>query len=213
MDKKAIQQLTASKLRIVLLGAVILLILASGGLIVLGQRAVSSYGSQVSTTVAASSSDEKTLRDLEVVSRALDAQKPIVDKSKGIIADKSSTYAYQQQVIQDITRYANLAGIQVTGFTFTDAAGTSTSGTATPAPATPAAGAAGVTNTTPAGLTPVSITVALGGEISYPTLYKFLQLLEGNLLRMEVDSLNLSRPSGAESSSVSSLTIRIYKQK
>lgn len=212
MSKISLQHLTASKLRLILLGLTVILVLVSCGLIVLGQQAVSSYGSQVSSAVAVSSSDEKTLRDLEIVSRALATQKPVVDRSKRLIADKTNPYAYQNQVIQDITRYAGVAGLQVNGFTFTDATGAASNGTttATPAPSS-AATAAGIP--TPAGVTPVNVTLALGGDISYPTLYKFLQLLEGNLLRMEVDSLDLSRPTGTEASSISSLTIRIYTQK
>lgn len=210
MDKKIFQQLTASKLRMVLLASVALLIIISAGLILLGYQTVSGYGAQVSSTVAVSSSDEKTLKDLEIISKALDEQRPIVEKSKGIIADKSNTYAYQRQIIQDITRYANKAGIQVTSFTFAAAAGT---GTASSAPAAaPAPGAATATSM-PAGLSPVSITVALSGGVSYTTLYKFLQLLEGNLLHMEIENLNLSRPTGTETASISSLTIRIYTQK
>ena len=213
MNKNPLGQLTASKLRLILLGSAVILVLASAGLIILGQQAVSSYGKEVSSTVAVSSSDEKTLQDLEIVSRALASQKPIVDKSKLIIADKNNTYTYQKQVIQDITRYADMAGVQVVGFTFAETGGVTTGAPATAAASTPAAGTKAGGIATPAGVTPVNVTVALGGDVSYDTLYKLLQLLEGNLLRMEIESLDLSRPSGTEASAISSLTIRIYTQK
>lgn len=213
MSKNLLSQLTASKLRLVLLGFTAILVLASGGLIVLGQQAVSSYGTQVSSVAAVSSSDKKTLQDLEIVSRALKSQKPVVDKSKLIIADKSNAYGYQKQVIQDVTRYAEMAGIQVVGFSFAEASGKTTGTAAPPVTPTASAGAKAGGIATPSGVSPVTVTVTLGGNVSYATLYKLLQLLEGNLLRMEIDSLDLKRPSGTETSTVSSLTIRIYTKK
>lgn len=206
--------LTASKLRILLAVGVVLLLLAQGGLIVLGQKAISAYGQQVSSAVARSSSNEKTLRDLESVSLALEQRESTVNKSKQLIASKNDeTYTYQNQIIQDISRYAEKAGLTATGFAFTTDAPAAGGGAAAAAPA-PAAGAAAVANT-PAGVSPVSVTVTFAGGGSYDSFYKFLQLLEGNLLRMKIDGLSLSRP-GAESASstgITSLTIQAYTQK
>ena len=207
--------MSATRLRLVLLSCVVILIVASAGLIVLGRQLITSYGTEVASAVSVSSSDEKTLRDLEVVSKSLEQQKPVVEKSKRIIADKSEPYAYQNQIIQDITRYATMANIQIAGFAFSDSAGAAGTGAA-PAPAATAAPAAGGATAvaTPAGLNPVNVTVTFAGGTSYKTLYKFLQLVEGNLLRMEVDGLNLARPGGTEASSgIASLTIRIYTAK
>ena len=204
--------LTASKLRILLAVGVVLLLLAQGGLIVLGQKAISAYGQQVSSAVAQSSSNEKTLRDLESVSLALEQRESTVNKSKQLIASKNDeTYTYQNQIIQDISRYAEKAGLTATGFAFTTDAPAGGAAAAAPAPA---AGAAAVANTPP-GVSPVSVTVTFAGGGSYDSFYKFLQLLEGNLLRMKIDGLSLSRP-GAESASstgITSLTIQAYTQK
>ena len=127
MPKTSMSKMTAARLRIVLLSSVVILIIASAGLIVLGRQVITSYGIEVASAVSVSSSDEKTLRDLEVVSKSLEQQKPIVEKSKRIIADKTKTYAYQNQIIQDITRYAAMANIQIAGFAFSDGGGASTS--------------------------------------------------------------------------------------
>ena len=215
MPKTSMSKMTATRLRIILLSSVLILIIASAGLIVLGRQVITSYGTEVASAVSVSSSDEKTLRDLEVVSKSLEQQKPVVEKSKRIIADKTKTYAYQNQIIQDITRYAAMANIQIAGFAFSDGGGAAAGTGAAPAPAaaTPATGGAAAI-AAPAGLNPVNVTVTFAGATSYKTLYKFLQLLEGNLLRMEVDGLNLARPGGTEASSgIASLTIRIYTTK
>ena len=204
MNKSFAGQLTASKLRILLIVGVVLLLLAQGGLIVLGQNAISTYGQQVSSAVALSSSNEKTLRDLESVSLALKQRESTVNKSKQLIASKEDeTYTYQNRIIQDISRYAEKAGLNATGFAFasdTPAAGAA----AAPAAAAPVAGA--TATSAPTGVSPVNVTVTFAEEGSYESFYKFLQLLEGNLLRMKIDGLKLSRPgeSGA-STGISSL--------
>lgn len=214
MNKSFAGQLTASKLRILLIVGVVLLLLAQGGLIVLGQNAISAYGQQVSSAVALSSSNEKTLRDLESVSLALKQRESTVNKSKQLIASKEDeTYTYQNRIIQDISRYAEKAGLNATGFAFASDAPAASGASAAPAAAAPVAGAAAATGT-PAGVSPVNVTVTFAEEGSYESFYKFLQLLEGNLLRMKIDGLKLSRPGEAGASTgISSLTIQAYTQK
>lgn len=214
MNKSFAGQLTASKLRILLLVGVVLLLLAQGGLIVLGQNAISAYGQQVSSAVALSSSNEKTLRDLESVSLALKQRESTVNKSKQLIASKEDeTYTYQNRIIQDISRYAEKAGLNATGFAFASDTPAASGASAAPAAAAPVAGAAAATGT-PTGVSPVNVTVTFAEEGSYESFYKFLQLLEGNLLRMKIDGLALSRPGEAGASTgISSLTIQAYTQK
>lgn len=214
-NKSLAGPLTATKLRILLIAAVVLLLLAQGGLIVLGQNAISAYGSEVSSAVAQSSSNEKTLRDLQSVSTALQQRESTVDKSKRLIASKNDeTYTYQNQIIQDITRYAERSGLSATGFAFTTADAAAGGATA-PAPPAPAAGGAAPVANIPPGVTPVNVTVTFAAAGSYESFYKFLQLLEGNLLRMKIDGLNLSRPASdaTDSTGITSLTIQAYTQK
>lgn len=216
MSSFSVGAMTATKLRIVLLAVVGLLLLSQVGMIFLGQNAVSSYGKQVADAVSLASSNEKTLQDLEKVSAALDAQKSTVEKSKKLIASKDDTYKYQNQIIQDITRYADKSGLKATGFTFTDVTTAKGTPAAAAAPTTPAAGGQTGAAKIPAGVQPVNVTVALSSGASYDSLYSFLQLLEGNTLRMEVDGLNLSGGSSGESganSAVTTLNIKVYKQK
>ena len=209
--------LNATSLRIALLTGVALVLLLQIGLIALGQSIITSYSQKVASAVSVSSSDEKTLQDLETVNKLLKQQEEIVEKSRGITADKSNTYAYQNKIIQDIATYGERSGVSITGWSFSEPAGTPTTGAATGAAT--AAGAAAPANTgAPTGVTPVDVTINLGPGITYDSLYTFLQLLEGNLLRMEVQGINLSRPStsGDETGStigLSTLTIQVYKQK
>lgn len=213
MSKKAFV-LNAASLRITLLAAVVVVLLLQVGLIVLGQSLIKSYGEKVAAAVSVSSSDEKTLKDLESVNRLLKQQEKTVKKAQGITADKSNTYAYQNKIIQDIATYGEKAGVPITGWSFSESnapAGTAATN------ATAAAPAAGIAAGGPAGVTPVNVTLSLGAGISYDSLYTFLQLLEGNLLRMEVQGINLARSSGGTDNStgigLSTLTIQVYKEK
>lgn len=210
--------MSASKFRLVLIGLVLLTIAAQVGLIVLGQRAISGYGGEVSKAVSLSSSNEKTLRDLELVNTVLEKQKDTVKRASQVTVDKTDTYAYQNRIIREITAYAAKANMSAVGFSFSDAAGSAQTGEA--AAAAPAA-AEGATNATapagPTGVTPVSVTVTLASEGSYDDFYTLLRLLEGSLLRMEIDGVNLSRAgastdgSGA-STAPSTLNIKVYQK-
>ena len=217
MSKKSSLTFTPVTLRIALLAGLIVVILLQAGLIALSQSILNTYSQKVASTVSVSSSDEKTLQDLENISRLLDSQKETVKKAGGITADKSNTYAYQNKIIQDLAVYGQKSGINITGWSFTDetAVAGATTGAAAPASATAAAATPGA----PTGVTPVTVTLNLGPGITYNSFYTFLHLLESNLLRMEVQGVNLARPAAAanEQSSggevgLSSLTLQVYKR-
>ncbi|HCH34659.1 MAG: hypothetical protein UY35_C0007G0005 [Candidatus Saccharibacteria bacterium GW2011_GWC2_48_9] len=217
----SLSELTASRLRLLLLGGVVVVLALQIGLIVLGQKAITGYAQTVSSSVSTATSDQKTLSDLQLVNNLLKQQSETVEKSGKLIADGANTYAYQNQIINDITNYANQTGIQVTGFTFTDsaAAGTSTA----PAPAataTTGTAPAATTSATPAGLSPVTVSVSLVPGMSYSAFYKFLQLIEGNLLQMQIGSLNLTpssdgstNESGPNAVGLSNITIQVFTKK
>ncbi len=208
--------LTATKLRIVLFAAVVAVVLLQVGLIFAGQHVISNYGKDVSSAVSIASSDEKTLHELENINTVLKTQRTTVEKSQKIIADKSNPYQYQNQIINDITAYANKAGITITGYAFEDNTTAAPNGAATPsqpaaATGTPAAQGPAL----PSGVTPLTVTIDLGVGASYESLYTFLALLEGNLLHMELQGLTLSRSTGQDGASgvaPSNLTIQVYKQ-
>lgn len=229
MNNIDLKTLSASRMRLVLIVLVILTFLAQIGLVFLGQSAITSYSSEVSTAIELSSTNSKTLQDLELVSNTLKDHKKSVEKSTKLTVDGSDVYAYQNQIITEITRYAQKAGLTTTGFAFATA-GAATDGTAAPATAapsapattTPATGTATTPVATPAGVTPVEVTVTFASNATYEQLYTFLRLLEGSLLRMEVGTLSLSRPaassapeSGPEVNSIglSSLNVKVYMKK
>ena len=203
--------LSAVKLRLLLFVALLLLLATQAGITLLGQRMFTAYSQQVAEVVAESSSNDKTLQALETAQSRLNEQKETVDKASQLVAPKGEDYQYQSRVVEDLSRYAEAAGIKIANYSFSDAAATTT-GTAAAKPAT------GTTTPTafkqPTGVTPVSISISFAEGTTYETTYKFLQLLEGGLLFMQPESITLSAAvEGDESASgVSSLNLRIYKK-
>lgn len=223
MSKKIdLKSLSATNLRIILLVTITGLLVGQVGLIVAGQGIIRSFSQPVADAVARSNSSQQTLRDLETAKVILDKQTDTFEKSSLIAADTTNTYLYQKTIIDDISAYAARAGLNPSSYTFSGAEGEGDSaGAAVPAAPTPAAdaepaggGAAAVASTT-------TVTVAFDGNITYGSLFSFLQLLEGSLLRMEIDSLSLSRSSAATETEgdtpadrldISSLNIKVHTQ-
>lgn len=216
MPKRTQLALTATSLRLMLLGGVGIAILLQIGMIVLGQHAIITYGKEVASAVSVSKSDKETLQSLESIDTMLRAQSETSKKAQGIVASKTDTYSYQNQIIKDLTVYSQMAGLQITGYAFSDSASGTKPG-ASPASTPTTSGAAKAQAGTPAGVTPINVTLTLAPGMRYDTLYKFLQLLEGNLLRMEVQGLNLSRAAGQDVSpdavALTTLNLQVYKQK
>lgn len=217
MNKKLLQTQKATSLRLLLLIGLTVVLLLQIGLVAMSQTLLTNYSHQVASAVSVSSSDAKTLSDLESVNRLLQDQAETVEKARGITADKSNTYAYQNKIINDITTYSRQSGLSIVGWSFSD--NEAVAPASTPANAQTSAAPAGQSSV-PAGVTPVTVTVNLGPGTTYESLYTFLQLLEGNLLRMEVQGLNLSRPAegpgdsqDSSTISLSTLTIQVYKEK
>lgn len=219
MSKKIdLKALSATNLRLILLVAIVGLLVGQIGLIVAGQRIILSFGQPVADAVARSASSQQTLRDLETAKTTLDKQSDTFEKSSLIAADTSNTYVYQKGIIDDISAYAARAGLNPSSYTFSGTDGDA-SGAAAPAVATPATGAepageAATANTT-------TVTVAFDGDVTYGSLFSFLQLLEGSLLRMEIDGLSLSRSSATTDTEdsapsdrldISSLNIKVHTQ-
>lgn len=213
-----LKSLSATKLRLVLFVAIAGLLLGQIGLISAGQRIISSFSDPVSQAVTESASSQQTLRDLETVKLTLDKQKEIVEKSNHIVADTSQTYTYQKVIIDEISTYAERAGLTPTSYTFSTAQQTAAAGAGTaPSPSAqapspePSPGGAAQASTT-------LVTLALDSNITYESLFTFLQLLEGSLLRMEIDNLSLSRATASTegdssgSLGISSLNIKVHTQ-
>lgn len=198
-----LKTMTATKLRLILLGALSGIILAHIGIPLLGQHLLRQNSSSVTEAISHETSSRETLERLERAQRQLKEQSDTVEKAKNLFADASS-YNYQRQVIEDVNTYASMIGVGVTGYSFSD--GSAEAGApgpaaapsaAPPATSAPTAGATPSAGPSPAAGNPsnaktVTVTVNLQSPIEYTTFLKFIKLLQGNVTQFKLQTINFS---------------------
>ena len=115
----------------------------------------------------------------------LQALRSQLDQSESLITKADRLFAspsnYQAQSLNDLKNYANQTGLTIASTNFGDPSST------------------GV----------YSVTVKLGAPVSYSKLIKFLELIEGNLPKMQVASMSLTHQTGGGSDSVDVGDIKI----
>lgn len=221
--------LTATKLRLVLVALLVLIVASHAIFTFFGQQFLRNNSKSVTEAVTHALSSKETVNQLEQAKDQLDAQKKTVERSKKLFAPADS-HNYQRQVIEDVNTYAQLAGVTVKGYVFSEngAAPAAASGS------TSGQGAAQKPQTTtessgPANTQPVSVTVNLEGPIEYETFLKFIKLIQGNVTQFHIQTLSLSGGSGGSEAQaieggpqaaergnivdVPSLTMEVYTKK
>lgn len=179
--------LSAVTLRGMLGTGIVLLILLAGVGFYFAQNWLQSFAVTVSHKVADSKASDTGLQSLHTLQAELSSQQSIITKTNSIFASANS---YQTQAVQDLTTYAAATGMTISNYTFPVAAATAT-GTGT--------------------LPVTQVTIALGSPVSYTNLLKFMSEIEGNLPKMQITGVNLSRISGdSPSVKIDALTIAVY---
>ena len=92
-----------------------------------------------------------------------------IDKTARIVAD-TEAYKYQDQIVQDITKYAEVSGLRVLGFDFPTTTKTNTSST---------------------GLKSIAATITLRNPVPYRNYLTFLKLIEQNLTKMQITDVSI----------------------
>lgn len=95
-----------------------------------------------------------------------------VERAASIVA-QTKTYQYQNQIIEDITRYASSANLSILEFNFPDS-GSSTSKKKVTA------------------VKSILVEVTLRKPVDYVNLIRFLKYIEHNLTRMQITDLSIS---------------------
>lgn len=200
---KSKKSLTATKLRLILASTIVLIV----GLTVFGfyqaSKVLTSYAAAVAQANGLAHVSESNIQRLQNTKTELEKNQQTIERIKHITADPAT---YQNQVITDITAYAQQASIKVVGFTFDS---TAASGTASPAaPATPGTVAAA----TPAGVKTTTVIVQLEPTVSYTNFLRFIHSIEQNLTQMRISKISLTKASGTDSNMIAgqSLSIEVY---
>lgn len=146
----------------------VLIIVGSAAGFYFGLQIIKDYAMEVSRTVQDSNASGTNIEQLSELKTALAEREVLVAKAATLFATKDN---YQSQSLKDIQKYANVAGLTISSTEFD-----------TP----PVVGAPPAANQ--------SVVVTLQNPVSYTKLITFLEAIEGNLPKMQVTGVNLSRP-------------------
>lgn len=175
--------MNALKLRNIMLAGIGLIIILIGVTIYyasafLHDETVKSVHTKIDAEVSAQDLDR--LKNLQ---KTLDANQNSVRKAEQIVS-ATQQYQYQDQIINDINRYAQQTGVEVTAYNFT----TTTSKPTTPQPQV-------------AGVKTISATLTLKSPLPFDNYLRFLKAIEQNLTKMQISGVNIT-PDTADVNSV-----------
>lgn len=209
MLKKTASNLSAQKLRLILMGTILLLVLLSTGIFFYTRGFLTNYATDVQKMTDTANASSQNLTALSAVKSQLAKDKESVERAKSLVAE-SKYYTYQDQIIQDINMFAATAGVKIAGYQFNNETAASTP-TSTSAPAASAPGAAtSGTATAPAGLKVVSVAVSLKNPNKYENVMELIHMIEQNLTKMQLAGVTMNKEANSNDVTVSSLTIGVY---
>lgn len=169
--KKDRRQLTASNLSWILIGLIIMFIIAAyAGTWYLGTLLNDRVTEvrKLENTAVTNANNLALAKSLKVF---LENNQDSTKKAALIVAE-TKTYQYQNQIVQDVTNFANIAGVTILGFDF---------------PTSPSA-----TRPTKTGVKSIAATATLQTPLSYENYLKFLRLIEQNLTRMQITNISIT---------------------
>ena len=199
----------AVTMRIILVVVLIAILLLMGGGFYLAYTSLEKTAKEVSEVQTQAQTSDAKLQNLALLEKQLKENSIAVDRAKQIVAD-SQSYQYQNQIINDLTYYANQAHISITSFTFQD----STAAASSSSSSTSSSSTSSTNSTLPAstvnGVKSTQVAIQLGGDVAYQDFLHFLYLIEQNLTRMQVADVTMSKGDDPNTVSAQSLNIEVY---
>jgi len=203
MIEKQTKALTPAKLRIVLLGLIVVTLIGSGFGFWLFRNQMTTYAESVNEDARSATVSSNDITMLQSLQAQLEENSVAVTRAKNIVAD-SKSYQYQNQIISDINTYAKAAGVGIAGYGFNSegSGAAAASGTAAPAAPLPAA---------PSGLKTTSVSVTITNPVSYRAIIRFIHSIELNLTKMQLSGVTLTKSdTNSDEVTVGPLTIEVY---
>ena len=151
-----------------------------------GLQMIKDYAVEVSHTVADSSASGESIEQLSELKQELAEREPLVAKANQLFSNEAN---YQAQGLKDIQKYASITGVNITNTEFSKSEG--------PAPTPPSSSAGG------------SAVITIQSPVSYAKLLAFIDALEGNLPKLQITGINISRPTSVSSDLVTTDKITI----
>ena len=192
--------LNASVARIIMALLLLVILAAMVGSVIVTYSFLSKTSDDVGKLQTEAIAIESKIQNLLALKSQLDKNSEIAKKAKNIVSE-SKMYQYQNQIVQDLSTYADRAGIPIRSFTFqteSTAAKSTTSTSKKP------------TGATPAGVKGTFVSIQLGENIDYVRFLHFLDLIEKNVTRMQLSGISISRGANNHELLVQALEVKVY---
>jgi len=202
-----LKNMTPVKLRIILALSLIILSILGIGMFAFGYGQLKLFVIAAQDVAAKAQSSQSSVQDLVATKKFLQSNADAINRANQLAA-KSMSYVYQDQVINDINKYASEAGLAITNIAFTTPTTTAVGGTTAP----PVTGSA-ATTAAPAGVKSMTANVTIKNPTNYLAMLDFIHLIEQSLFRMQISQIGISASSDDKNpNQVSSdiLTIEVY---
>lgn len=191
----------ATTLRTILAIALALILIGAGAGFYFGYLSLKEVAAQSSEVQATAYQSDQRLQELLNMEMALNKNTEAIKNAERIVAE-SQSYMYQNQIINDITAFANQSELALKSISFSSMGGEESS---SPSQETSAPAMSGIKSTT--------IAIELGGNISYLSILRFVHLIEQNLTRMQISNLSFTGSSAdqeGEGESSQTLNIEVF---
>ena len=205
-ERKREKMTLAVTMRIVFALSLVLILVGMGGVVYFGYTMLQGTAEEVSKIQTEAKAVDAKVQNLARLEKEMEKYKDSVAKAQQLVAE-TQQYQYQNQIINDLTAYANKSGVGIAGFTFT-------SGSAGAKSNSGSSGTSGTNNssgsTSAAGPKSMKVSVRLNEKTDYMALLRFMHLIEQNLTRMQIASVSMSKTEGTGQVNTQTLEVEVY---
>ena len=205
-ERKREKMTPAVTMRIVFALSLVLILVGMGGVVYFGYTMLQGTAEEVSKIQTEAKAVDAKVQNLARLEKEMEKYKDSVAKAQQLVAE-TQQYQYQNQIINDLTAYANKSGVGIAGFTFT-------SGSAGAKSNSGSSGTSGTNNSSGSnsavGPKSMKVSVRLNEKIDYMALLRFMHLIEQNLTRMQIASVSMSKTEGTGQVNTQTLEVEVY---
>lgn len=205
-ERKREKMTPAVTMRIVFALSLVLILVGMGGVVYFGYTMLQGTAEEVSKIQTEAKAVDAKVQNLARLEKEMEKYKDSIAKAQQLVAE-TQQYQYQNQIINDLTAYANKSGVGIAGFTFT-------SGSAGAKSNSGSSGTSGTNNSSgsnsAAGPKSMKVSVRLNEKTDYMALLRFMHLIEQNLTRMQIASVSMSKTEGTGQVNTQTLEVEVY---
>ena len=205
-ERKREKMTPAVTMRIVFALSLVLILVGMGGVVYFGYTMLQGTAEEVSKIQTEAKAVDAKVQNLARLEKEMEKHKDSVAKAQQLVAE-TQQYQYQNQIINDLTAYANKSGVGIAGFTFT-------SGSAGAKSNSGSSGTSGTNNSSGSnsavGPKSMKVSVRLNEKTDYMALLRFMHLIEQNLTRMQIASVSMSKTEGTGQVNTQTLEVEVY---